>query len=135
MPKNTLIDLKILLPFCVLTTEKAVLRMVVETQAGSMGILPHRMDFVAALIPGILVYEIQGKGEAYLALDEGIMIKTGFNVIVSVRNAVEGRDLETLQETVERDFMAQDEQEEKVREVMAKMESAFIHRIAAFSHE
>lgn len=134
MPDKSVMNLKILLPFCVFATEAGVVRLVADTSAGSLGILPHRMDCVAAIVPGILVYEIADGGEMYVAVDDGVLIKTGFDVLVSVRNAIGGLDLNELLEAVEREFMILDEREQNVRLVMSKMESAFTRRIAAFSH-
>jgi F-type H+-transporting ATPase subunit epsilon len=50
-------NLKILLPFEIFAEKADVLRIVAETLEGSFGILPHRLDCVAALAPGILTYE------------------------------------------------------------------------------
>ena len=69
-----------------------MLRIVVETHEGSFGLLPYRLDCVAALVPGILVYETEAEGEVYLAVDEGLLVKTGLEVLVSVRNAIGGID-------------------------------------------
>jgi len=135
MSDKSMMNLKVLLPFCVYATEIGVSRIVADTGAGSLGILPQRMDCVAALVPGILVYQIGTEEEAYLAVSEGILIKTGKDVLVSVRNAVRGSDLGQLQETVEREFTVLDEREQNVRSVMSKMESAFISSIAAFNHD
>jgi F-type H+-transporting ATPase subunit epsilon len=63
-----------------------VSRIVAETREGSFGLLPHRLDCVAALAPGILIYETEAEGEVYLAVDEGVLVKTGLDVLVSVRN-------------------------------------------------
>jgi F-type H+-transporting ATPase subunit epsilon len=135
MPGKSLMNLKILLPFGIFTKEIGVTRIVADTGSGSLGILPRRMDCVAALSPGILVYEIGEDGEVYIAVDDGILIKTGFDVLISVRNAIAGLDLKILQETVEREFLVLNEREQKVRSVMSGVEVDFIHRIAAFSHE
>lgn len=134
MPDKSVMNLKILLPFRIFATEAGVVRIVADTSAGSLGILPHRMDCVAAIVPGILVYEIVDGGEMYVAVDDGVLIKTGFDVLVSVRNAIGGLDLNELLEAVEREFMILDEREQNVRLVMSKMESDFIRRIAAYSH-
>ncbi|SOD41405.1 F0F1 ATP synthase subunit epsilon [Nitrosovibrio sp. Nv4] len=131
-------NLKILLPFRVLAEKTGVVRIVAETDAGSFGILPNRLDCVAALIPGILVFETKGQdkaGEAYLAVDEGILIKTGPDVLVSVRNAIEGADLGTLREAVRDEFLNLDAQEQGMRRMMAKMESGFIRRFSEFYRE
>ena len=70
-----------------------------------------------------------------MAVDEGILVKAGANVLISVRNVIEGMDLDKLRQAVEREFLNLDEQEKSVRSVLAKLESGFIRRFAAFHHE
>ena len=128
-------NLKILLPFEIFAEHTGVSRIVAETREGSFGLLPHRLDCVAALAPGILIYETQADGEVFVAVDEGVLVKTGADVLVSVRNAIGGTDLDKLRAAVESEFLNLDEQEKSVRSVMAKLESGFIRRFAAFHHE
>jgi F-type H+-transporting ATPase subunit epsilon len=128
-------NLKVLLPFQVFAEKTGVTRIVAETREGAFGLLPQRLDCVAALAPGILVYETQAESEDYVAVDEGVLVKTGPNVFVSVRNAIAGTDLRQLREAVEREFLNLDEREQSVRTVLAKMESGFIRRLAEFHHE
>ena len=128
-------NLRILVPYKLFMEKKNIVRIVADTEAGSFGFLPNRLDCVAALIPGIFTFEVEGQGESYLAIDQGVLIKTGTNVVVSVRNAIEGDDLATLRQAVEVEFLRSDVQEQSVREVMAKMESGFIRRFAEFFHE
>ncbi|QDS94430.1 F0F1 ATP synthase subunit epsilon [Roseimaritima multifibrata] len=135
MPSPARMTLKILLPFEVLVESIDVLRVVVETQAGSFGLLPHRLDCVASITPGILVYETAEAGESFVAVDEGAMVKTGMNVLVSVRNAIIGVGLSELREAVKRDFLTLNEQEQDVRAVLARMETDFVRRIAQLHHE
>lgn len=130
----TFMTLKILLPFRIFAEQKAVTRIVAETRQGSFGILPHRLDCVAALEPGILTYENNGENEIYVALDEGVLVKSGQDVLVSARNAIAGTDLRQLREAVEREFLTLDEQEQSLRSVMAKLESNFVRRFADFRH-
>ena len=47
-------DLRVLLPFQVFAEKTGVSRIVAETRTGSFGLLPRRLDCVAALTPGIL---------------------------------------------------------------------------------
>jgi len=135
MQQPTLMNLKVLLPFEVFAEKSGVTRIVAETRQGSFGLLPHRLDCVAALAPGILIYEDEVEGEVYVAVDEGVLIKTGPDVLVSVRNAIAGEDLRQLREAVEREFLTLDEREQSVRSVLAKMESGFIRRLAEFYHD
>ena len=77
-------NLKILLPFEVFAEKSGVTRIVAETPQGSFGLLPHRLDCVAALAPGILTYETEADGEVFVAVDGGVLIKAGAAVLVSV---------------------------------------------------
>lgn len=132
MPK--LMRLKILLPFQVFAEQTGVLRIVAETRAGSFGLLPHRLDCVAALAPGILLYETEADGEICVAVDEGVLVKTGADVLVSVRRAIGGKDLGQLHAAVEEEFLTLDEQEQSVRVATAKLEAGFLRRFATLQH-
>ena len=128
-------NLRILLPFKVFAEKTGVARIVAGTREGSFGLLPHRLDCVAALAPGILVFETEAEGEVFVAVDEGLLVKTGADVLVSVRNAIGGMDLGKLREAVEREFLNLDEQEKSLRSVLAKLESGLIRRFAEFHRE
>ncbi|MEO8772480.1 MAG: F0F1 ATP synthase subunit epsilon [Ferruginibacter sp.] len=119
-------DLKILLPFKVFADIKNVNSIVMETSEGSYGLLPQRLDCVAALVPGIFSYETAGVSH-YLAVDNGVMIKAGKQVLVSVRNAVGGADLGKLADLVKKDFKSEDENQKQVTTVIAKLERGFIY--------
>lgn len=128
-------NLKILLPFQVFAEKSDVLRIVAETPRGSFGLLPRRLDCVAALAPGILTYETKAEGEVFVAVDEGVLIKAGPNVLVSVRRALGGTDLGQLREGIEREFLTLDENEKSVRLVTAKLETGLLRRMASFQDE
>ena len=135
MPQPALMNLKILLPFQIFAEKTGIVRIVAETREGSFGLLPHRLDCVAALAPGILTYQNEGEGEVYVAVDEGVLVKAGLDVFVSVRDAIAGTDLGRLHEAIDREFVHLNEREQSVRSVMARMESDFISRLAEFHHE
>jgi F-type H+-transporting ATPase subunit epsilon len=130
--EKTLMNLKILLPFRVFAETKNVSRIVIETSEGSYGLLPQRLDCVAAFVPGIFTYETETEGTRYLAIDAGVMVKAGTQVLVSVRNAIGGADLGKLGEMVEKEFRNQDESERKIRSVMVNLESGFIYSFDKF---
>jgi F-type H+-transporting ATPase subunit epsilon len=130
--ESELMNLKILLPFQVFANLKGIKRIVTETLQGSFGLLPHRLDCTAALAPGILMYETESGQEVYIAIDEGVLVKAGFNVMVSVRNAIGGTELGNLHKAVEQEYLNIDEHEKKVRSVMAKLEIGFIRRFEEF---
>jgi F-type H+-transporting ATPase subunit epsilon len=129
------VNLKVLLPFEVFADKSGVSRIVAETAAGSLGLLPHRLDCVAALTPGILTYETQADGEVYVAVDDGVLVKSGADVLVSVRRALAGADLRQLRASVEKEYKTLDDRETSVRQVMAKLEAGFLHRMASFSRD
>jgi len=132
---SPLMNLKILLPFQIFAEKNGVSRIVAETRKGSFGLLPHRLDCVAALEPGILTYETEAEGEVYVAVDEGVLIKAGQDVLVSVRSAIAGTDLRQLREAVEREFLTLDESEQKMRSVMTKLEIGLMRRLAEFRND
>ena len=128
-------NLKVLLPFRIFAEIDGVLRLSAETRDGSFGLLPHRLDCVAALVPGILSYETESDGEVFIAVDEGVLVKTGEKVLVSVRRAMSGRDLGQLRASIEQDYLNLEDQETNIRTAMAKLETGFLHRFASFNHE
>jgi len=107
--------------------DKEVTKVVAEAENGSFGILPKHIDFVAALVPGILSFD-SADGEEFLAIDEGVLVKCASDVRVSTRNAVQSKDLGKLKQTVEQDFRNLDERERKTRSILAKLEIDFAKR-------
>jgi F-type H+-transporting ATPase subunit epsilon len=128
-------NLKVLLPFQIFAEKTGVSRIVAETREGSFGLLSHRLDCVAALAPGILTYETPADGEVFVAVDEGVLVKTGPDVLVSVRRAIGGTDLSQLHDAVKQEFLTLDEREQSVRLVTARLETGFLRRFATFQHE
>jgi F-type H+-transporting ATPase subunit epsilon len=127
--------LKILLPSQIFADKDEVMRIVAETHHGSFGILPRRLDCVTALAPGILTYETAGAGEVFVAVDAGVLVKAGPDVLVSVRRAVGGTDLDELRARVEQEFLTLDAQEQSVRSVVAKLETGLLRRLATLHNE
>jgi F-type H+-transporting ATPase subunit epsilon len=125
-----LMHLQILLPFAVFADKHGVQSMVVDTPEGLFGLLPQRLDCVAALEPGILAYTTAEEGEVFIAVDEGILVKAGQEVRVSVRNAQGGADLGKLYAAVKEEFLNLDERERELRAALAKLESGFIRRLS-----
>ena len=127
-------NLKLLIPFKIFAEKTEVSRIVAETPDGSFGILPHRLDCVAALAPGILTYETKQDGTVYIAVDEGVLVKAGADVLISVRHAIGGTDLGQLHEAVKREFLKVDQREREVRTAIVKLEGGLIRRLAEFQH-
>ncbi|MFT6990284.1 MAG: F-type H+-transporting ATPase subunit epsilon [Paraglaciecola sp.] len=126
-------NLDILLPNKVFAKHKNVMRVIVETLEGSYGILPNRRDCTAALAPGILTYEIESGKEIYIAIDQGIVVKKGNDILVSVRQAIQGISLSQLREAIKAEFLTLDEKQQEIRFAMDKLESSFLQRLTEFS--
>jgi F-type H+-transporting ATPase subunit epsilon len=127
-------SLKILLPYQIFAERTDVTRIVAETASGSFGLLPQRLDCVATIVPGILSYATMDDGQVYVAVDEGVLVKTGPKVSISVRRAFSGPDLRQLRDTVEHEFLALSAQERSVRQVMTKLETGLLRRFVDMHH-
>ena len=127
-------QLKILLPFGLFASVADVTRIVVMTPVGSFGLLPHRLDCAAVLAPGLLSYSTATTGEVHLAIDSGVLVKTGPEVLVCVRHAIAGADLGHLREAVEQEFLKLSEQEKSIRGRLAQLESGLIRRFVELQH-
>ena len=119
-------QLRILLPFGIFASVADVTRIGVMTPAGSFGLLPHRLDCATVLSPGLLSYSTTTTGEVHLAVDSGVLIKTGSEVTVCVRHAIAGADLGHLRQAVEQEFLQLSEQEKSTRGRLAQLESGLI---------
>jgi F-type H+-transporting ATPase subunit epsilon len=120
--------LKVLLPTEILLDE-AVRKVTAEAANGSFCLLPKHVDFVAALVPGLLSFETEQEGEeVFLAVTEGVLVKSGQEVLVSVRNAVRGGDLGEMRQIVKEKFMVLDDKEKTARTAMARIEAGFVRR-------
>ena len=122
--------LKILLP-AVVFLENEVTKVTAEAENGSFCLLPRHIDFVTSLVPGILSFEPAEavRGEEFVAIDEGIMVKCGSDVTVATRKAVRSKDLGSLKRTVEEEFRVLSEQETRTRSILAKLEADFVRRM------
>ena len=111
------------------------LRIVAEAENGSFCLLPRHCDFAAALVPGLFEYtpDDDDGAERYLAVDEGLLVKSGADVYVSTRHAVVGEDLESLKRVVEEEFAALDERERAARAAVDRLEADFARRFMKLS--
>ncbi len=127
-------NLKILLPFKIYAEINNVSSIVFDTPEGSYGLLPQRLDCIAALVPGIFSYETESDTH-YVAIDEGLLVKTDKQVLVSVRNAIGGADLGKLHELIEEQFLTRNENEQSLRSAMAKIEVGFMFTLEKFRRQ
>lgn len=104
-----------------------------EGEDGAHGILPHHVDFVDTVVPGIL--EIRGLAgeQRYFAVDEGIIVKQGALVQVAVRNAIDGGgEPSGLRQAVQEQFVETGERQERADRSLRRLEADFMRRIAEY---
>jgi len=109
--------------------EEEVTRIKAEADNGWFGLMEKHVDFVTALVPGILTFQARDKTEEYLAIDHGILVKCGREVSVSTRNAVRGANLEQLRRDVETQFREREERDKKARAYEAKLEADLVRQL------
>jgi len=120
-----MIDLTILLPEKTFL-KKEVQKITVEAEDGWFCLEPRHVDFTTSLVPGILMITLAGGDEVYLAIDEGILVKYGTEVVISTRNAIEGDNLGELKTRVEEIFVKTGEKEKDAQVALSKLEADFV---------
>lgn len=119
--------LKVMLPTEILIDQE-VTKVMAEAENGSFCLEPRHIDFVAALVPGILSFTSPEGAEEFAAVDEGILVKVGQDVLVSTRRAVRHVELGKLRQTVEEEYRVVDERERKARAAAARLEADLARR-------
>lgn len=123
----TAMRLKVCTPTDILLEQDAA-KIVAEAHDGFFCLLPRHIDFVAALVPGIL-YVTDLSGEAsFVAVDEGTLVKRGPEVLVSVMNAATGAAPAALETTVREAFGLRDADAQRTRSALARLEAATMRR-------
>jgi F-type H+-transporting ATPase subunit epsilon len=120
------VQLRIIVPSGVFASIANVERIVVMTQTGSFGLLPHRMDCAAVVPPGLFAYSTSATDEVHLAVDAGMLIKTGADVVLCVRRAIAGADLGRLRQAVQQELKQLSDQESSNLKTLAHLESGLV---------
>lgn len=119
--------LRVLLPEQILL-DKEVQKLTAEAENGSFCLLPRHIDFVTALVPGILTFTTLDRREEFLAVDESVLVKSDAEVLVSARNAVLGQELGELERMIQERFKKVSEHEKKTRHALYKLEADLVRR-------
>ena len=119
--------LRVLLPTHVLIEAEAT-SVTAEGGDGAFTLKERHIDFTSALVPGILAYRDEAGEERFLAVDRGVLVKVGDEVLVSVGRGAVGDDLGSLQRTVEEDYAQVSEREKQTLTAMSKLEAGFVRR-------
>mgnify|MGYP001051684323 CR=1 FL=1 len=118
---------KLVVPSGILLEQEAV-KVVAEAQDGAFCLLPRHIDYVAALVPGILGLTAADGEETFVAVDEGILVKHGPEVRISTWNALQGK-LGELREGVLGRLREVGEEEQKARLALDRLEASLVHQV------
>ncbi|QPK63586.1 F0F1 ATP synthase subunit epsilon [Methylomonas sp. LL1] len=113
---------KLVLPTEVLL-DTVVGKIIAEAENGWFCLEPRHIDFVSALVPGLLVYVTADGAERFVGIDEGILVKCGPEVRVSTREAVLGDDPDALKSVILERTCALDQHERSSRGMLARLEA------------
>ncbi len=122
-----MMQLKVTIPTKIVL-QREVLKVIAEGENGSFCLLPRHIGFVAALVPGVVSYVVSDGGEEFMAVDKGILVKCGPEVIIATGKAIVGPDLGTLRKTIEESFRVLDDREKRARSAAAKLEANLVRR-------
>ena len=125
-----MMHLQILLPTTVLV-DVTTAKVIAEAENGSFCLLPRHTNFVSSLAPGILTYTDSDQHEHYVGVAEGVLVKTGRDVLVSVEFGVQGSNLGHIRELVRQHFESADEREKQAVSAVARLEADFVRRFLA----
>lgn len=115
---------KVVLPSGVLLN-KPVIKVVAEAPYGSFGLLVNHIDMVTTLVPGILALSAPDGSETFIAVDEGVLVKRGHEVLISTRGAVVGR-LGELRQLIQEEFHDRDVEEQQARAALERLEAGMM---------
>lgn len=120
-------NLKIVTPSKVVVDTR-VERATVQGREGSRTYLPRHIDFATAVVPSVMSWRPPDGEEQFAAVDEGVVVKVGDELLVSTTYAVHGPELGRLRETVEQQFEERGEREKTARTALAKLEASIVRR-------
>ena len=107
-----------------------------EGEHGCFCILPRHQDFLASLVPGILVISSgKSKTEHYFANDVGLLVKQENEVHIAVRRAVQSSDLGELQQTVREHYEKLSENDRIMQSAVASLEANFLRKFLEMQKE
>ncbi|WP_323035782.1 ATPase [Pararhodobacter sp.] len=102
-----------------------------EAVDGGFGILPNHIDFVTALVPSVLLIAQADGAERIFGIDEGLLVKKGAQVEITVRRGVESDSLDGLHDTVGSQFASLDDEERVARAALSRLEADMVRRFAS----
>lgn len=98
------------------------------TQRGDWCLLPRHADLVMEIVPGILTHHANGE-QAAIALNTGLLVKAGDEVLIASDQAVISDCLADLTHAVQEQFLRQSEDEKRAQTALAHIETGLIRNL------
>lgn len=109
--------------------DTSVSKLVAESDRGAFCVLPRHADTATLLVPGLLAYWGVDGDEVIVAVDDGVLVKTGEQVRVACQRAVVAGDLGSAEATVRERFQTQSEHEKRARSALLRLEADILRRL------
>jgi F-type H+-transporting ATPase subunit epsilon len=127
------VQLRVTLPFRV-EVDESVRQVSAEGDAGSFTLKPRHVDFCSSIRPGLLWFINADGKEIFLAVDRGLLVKTGEQVQVATGQAVRCERLENVEDAVQEYMRDKSEREAETEMALEKMQADFVRRFAELEH-
>lgn len=109
------------------------LKVSAEADFGAFTLLPRHADCALLLVPGLLSYVDggvdEGAAEVFVAVDDGILVKTGADVRVACQRAAVAGDLSDARTALEERLRQQDESAHRSRAALSRLESEVLRKM------
>lgn len=104
----------------------AISKITFETPNGYYTLLPRHVDFISALNAGIITYRPDNEAEKYMACHQGVAVKKGNTITLSVQDAILGTTLPELQNLIKSEFKQNEEKRKELNTAMARLELGLV---------
>ncbi|MFP4362468.1 MAG: F0F1 ATP synthase subunit epsilon [Spirochaetia bacterium] len=119
--------LRVLVPQKILIEQNAE-KITADSLHGVFTILEHHIDCACLLSPGVIIIK-NGDKETFIANDEGVLLKNGEVVNVSVRRGIICDSLDNIDELVEQEFLERSETQKKLQTALTRLEINFTKQL------
>ena len=119
--------LRVLVPQKILLEQEAN-KITADSLHGVFTVLEHHIDCTCLLPPGVIIIKNLDT-ETFVANDEGVFLKKGNTVDISIRRGIICDSLENIDELVEREFLERSETQKKLRTALTRLEINFTKQL------
>ncbi|HZW98540.1 MAG TPA: hypothetical protein VFF10_00635 [Trueperaceae bacterium] len=109
--------------------DSRVTKVSAESDVGSFTMLPRHADGAVLLRPGLLSYVSEEGEEVFVAVDEGVLVKSDEDVRVACQRAVVAGGLESAVAALRDHLSYQNENERRAKTALLRLEAEVVRRL------